>query len=249
MTTMKFAAIACLCFAFIAPSIKASDWDKKTVFTFNAPVEVPGQVLPPGTYVFKLLDTAADRHIVQVFNKDETRLIGTFLTIPDYRMSPPGKALITFEERPAGSPEAIKAWFYPGDNFGNEFVYPRNRAVQLAKSSQQDVPSMPSNLAADTKTATNDQNGQQVSDLKQADLKAEQPSGDEVEVARVYIIAAPSTPEPKASADSETPLVALVSDPQPELPKTASSLPTIGLIGIVLLAAGLALSRRSHRSA
>jgi hypothetical protein len=154
MTRVKFAAIACLCVAFIPPTLKADEWDKKTVFTFNAPVEVPGQVLLPGSYVFKLLNTQSDRHIVQVFDKNQTRLYGIFLTIPDYVMTPPSKPLITLEERPAGSPEAIKAWFYPGDNFGNEFVYPKKRAVELAKNSKQNVPSMPSQLESNTKAAT-----------------------------------------------------------------------------------------------
>ena len=107
MTTVKFAAVAYLCVAFIPPSLKADEWDKKTIFTFNAPVEVPGQVLLPGSYVFKLLNTQSDRHIVQVFDKNQTRLYGTFLTIPDYVMRPPSKPLITFAERVAGSPEAI----------------------------------------------------------------------------------------------------------------------------------------------
>ncbi|HEY3940211.1 MAG TPA: LPXTG cell wall anchor domain-containing protein [Bryobacteraceae bacterium] len=250
MTTMKFAAVVCFCVAFLPPSLRADEWDKKTIFTFNAPVEVPGQVLLPGSYVFKLLNTQSDRHIVQVFNKDQTHLYGTFLTIPDYRMTPPSKPLITFEERPAGSPEAIKAWFYPGDNFGNEFVYPKNRAVEMAKSSQQNVPSMPSALSSNTKTATESQNGQQVTEMKQADLKAEEPSGQEVEVAKVFVVAVPvpGTPEQEIPASAETPLVALADEGPPELPKTASSGPLIGLIGVLSLAAGLALGRRSRRS-
>jgi len=148
MTTRKLTALGCLCAVSVTISLKADEWNKKTVFTFSAPVEIPGQVLTPGTYVFKLLDTASDRHIVQVFNKDQNHLYATFLTIPDYRMKPPEKPLITFEERPAGSPEAIKAWFYPNDNYGNEFVYPKARAAQPAKDSGQNVPSMPSSMAS-----------------------------------------------------------------------------------------------------
>lgn len=136
MTNCRITTLICLCVAAIPWISKADDWDKKTVFTFSGPVEVPGRVLGPGTYVFKLLDSASDRHIVQVFNKNERHLIGTFLAVPDYRLTPPSKPLITFEERPAGSPEAIKGWFYPGDNYGNEFVYPKTRAVALARQHQ-----------------------------------------------------------------------------------------------------------------
>ena len=129
MKALNLTVLISLCIAAIPLTVKADEWDKKTIFTFNAPVEVPGRVLTPGSYVFKLLDTAADRHVVQVFNKDENHLIGTFLTIPDYRMKPADKPLITFDERAAGAPEAIKAWYYPGENYGNEFVYPKTKAV------------------------------------------------------------------------------------------------------------------------
>src|SRR5580700_3694475 len=128
----------------------ADDFDKKTVFTFSGPVEIPGQVLSAGTYVFKLADSASDRNIVQVFNKDQNHYCGTFLTIPDYRLKPAGKPIITFDERAAGSPEAVRAWFYPGENYGHEFVYPKVKAVALAKANNKPVASMPTELAANT---------------------------------------------------------------------------------------------------
>src|SRR5579864_3801663 len=99
----------------------ASEMNQKTVFTFSNPVEMPGTVLPAGTYVFKLMDSPSDRHIVQVFNKDESQIFGTFLAIPDYRLKPSSDTALSFEERAAGAPEAIKEWFYPGRNYGHEF--------------------------------------------------------------------------------------------------------------------------------
>jgi len=95
------------------PPAKADEWNQKTVFTFSAPVEIPGQALSSGTYVFELVDSQSDRNIVQVFNKNENHLYGTFLTIPDYRLKPAGKPIITFEERATGSPEAIPSYFRP----------------------------------------------------------------------------------------------------------------------------------------
>src|SRR5580698_6545340 len=84
----------------------ADQWDQRTIFTFSGPVEILGQVLDAGTYVFKLTDSASDRNMVQVFSKNENHLYGTFMTVPDYRLKPAGKTIITFDERPAGSPEA-----------------------------------------------------------------------------------------------------------------------------------------------
>ena len=97
------------------PRATADESDQKTIFTFSGPVEIPGQVLEAGTYVFKLADSESDRDLVQVYNKDETHLYGTFLAITDQRLRPAGKPIITFEEAPAGSAEAVKAWFYPGE--------------------------------------------------------------------------------------------------------------------------------------
>src|ERR1700719_1954533 len=125
--------------AMLAPRAKADEWNRKTVITFSGPVEIPGvhlagwSVLPAGTYVFKILDSQSDRHIVQIFNKDETTVYATILAIPNYRLKSTDKTVITFRERPAGQPEALRAWFYPGKNWGEEFVYPKARAIELAK--------------------------------------------------------------------------------------------------------------------
>src|SRR5579862_1053897 len=99
----------------LAPLAKADVWDERTIVTFNEPVEIPGVVLPAGTYVMKLLNSPSDRTIVQFFNKDETKLIDTVMAIPNYRTEPTGKTVITFEERRGNSPQAIQSWFYPGD--------------------------------------------------------------------------------------------------------------------------------------
>src|SRR5512144_593581 len=123
----------------LAPGAKADDWNRKTVVTFSGPVEIPGVhlagwgVLPAGTYVFRILDSLSDRHIVQIFNKDETTIYATILAIPNYRLRATDKTVITFRERPAGEPEALRAWFYPGRNWGEEFVYPKAKAIALAK--------------------------------------------------------------------------------------------------------------------
>ena len=118
--------------ALLTPRMKADGWDKLTKVTLSTPVEIPGQVLAPGTYWFKLLDSPSDRNIVQIYNADQSKQIAMIMAIPDYRLKPTDKTVITFEERSANSPEAIKAWFYPGDNYGQQFVYPKPRAVATA---------------------------------------------------------------------------------------------------------------------
>jgi len=107
------------------PRAKADEWDKRTVVTLNAPVEVPGKVLAAGKYVFKLANNDSDRQVVQIFTEDETQVLATILAVPAYRFEPNSETVITLEERPGNSPEAIRKWFYPGDQYGVEFIYSR----------------------------------------------------------------------------------------------------------------------------
>jgi hypothetical protein len=123
--------------ATLPRTARASEWNEKTIVTFSGPVEIPGPegriALPPGTYVFQLLDSQSDRDIVQVFNKDETQLYATINGIPDYRPQPTAKTVMKFNETGAYSPEALTAWFYPGTDSGVEFVYPKSQALETTK--------------------------------------------------------------------------------------------------------------------
>src|ERR1700691_4942591 len=116
-------------------SAQADEWNKKTVLTIDQPMQVYDTYLEPGQYVFKLLDSQSDRHIVQIFNADQTHLITTILAIPDYRVQVTGKSRFTMWETPAGYVSALKEWYYPGDNFGQEFRYPKSlRAIEVAQT-------------------------------------------------------------------------------------------------------------------
>jgi hypothetical protein len=216
-------SVAVLCLLAI-PSASADDWNRKTVITFSGPVEVPGvgaQTLPAGTYVFKIFDSQSDRHIVQISNQDETHVFTTILAIPNYRLKTTDKPVISFRERAAGQPEALKAWFYPGRQWGEEFVYAKSRAVELAKETNEPVLATPIELAAAPIEA-----------LKTAPIEAVDPKGEPIELAQV-VEAPPAAAEPATVAENS-------------LPKTASSLPLVGLMGLVALVAGLLMliSRR-----
>jgi len=203
------------------PGLKADNnvWDKTTTLTFSQPFEIPGgKVLPAGTYVFKLLDSPYDRDIVQIFNKDQTHIYATVLSIPNQRLHAPVNTIMNFTERAAGSPVAIKAWFHPGERYGQEFVYPKPRAVELAKQVNEPVPSMPAEMAQNIAPAESG-GGEAVAALEKAPLTAEQPSGEEVPIAKAF------EPAPEVAS----------------LPKTASSLPLIGLIGLLSLTAAFTL--------
>jgi len=227
------------------PLATAGEWDQKTIFTFSGPVEIPGQVLPAGTYVFKLADSQSDRDIVQVFSKDEKHLYGTFLTIADERLRPAEKPIITFEETAAGSPEAVKAWFYPGDDYGHQFVYPKPKALELAKANNTPVPSMPADLAPNTTKPAATVKEPHIVAMSKGPLKAQKPTQEEVEIAEVFVrVQAP--PPPKVVALKESPAAQAVLPTR--LPNTASPLPFIGLIGLLSLGAALGLRFAAARS-
>ena len=107
---------------------KADEWNKETKVTLSAPMEIPGRVLPAGTYVFELADSQSDRNIVQVFNDDKTQIIATVEAIPAFRLEPSDTTIITRSvEQPAGSPEVLSRWFFAGDQDGVAFVYPNEQ--------------------------------------------------------------------------------------------------------------------------
>ncbi len=124
----------------LVPKAHADAWDKKTIVTVNEPVIAGNTVLQPGTYVWKLLDSQSNRHIVQIFDRDQRHIESTILAIPNYRLQPTGKSQFAFWETPIGVPKAVRAWFYPGDNFGQEFAYPKKLVDQLASAAPVAVP-------------------------------------------------------------------------------------------------------------
>jgi hypothetical protein len=241
---MKFlkAAPVVLCMAFLgtaaSPSAKADDYNKKTTFTFSGPVEIPPvyitgmRILPAGTYVFKVVNSSSDRHIIQIFNKEETKIFATILAIPNYRLVAKDKTVITFNEGIAGKPESLRAWFYPGANWGEEFVYPKAKAVELAKV--YNLPVLAHATELKIVEVEKPEDLAVVAQLQQAPVKAVQPTGEVVEVAQVIQVAPPAAVEPPPTQ------VALT-----KLPATASYLPLIGLFGFLML--GAAFSLRSVR--
>jgi hypothetical protein len=207
-----------------ADAAQTQAWNKRTRMTFSGPVEVPGvgaQVLPAGTYVFKLLDSLANRNIVQILNAEETHVYATILAIPNSRLRATDKTVITFEERPAGQPQAIKAWFYPGDLSGQEFVYPKQRAIELARITNEPVLAMPNEAAPNIVAEVTSPTAPPVVALRTVPLTAVTPAGEEVALSAVV-----EAPPAQVAAT---------------LPRTASALPLLALMGFLSVLLGLSL--------
>jgi hypothetical protein len=220
----KTLAVCCLALSF-AFVVSASDWDKRTVVTLHEPLIVAGVpvvTLEPGKYVMRLLNSSSNRHIVQIFNERQDKLFTTVLAIPNYQLEPNGKTIFAFWETPPGNPTALRAWFYPGDNFGQEFVYPKGLAAMIAQQAGATVIATPAQTEAELQTAP-------LAEINKA--------GEEKPVPEEAVAAlAPGLP-PLAFAPP------LAATPV-ELPKTASPIFAIGLVGLLALIAGATLRFR-----
>jgi hypothetical protein len=234
-----------------AVSAFAGDWDKLTKINVNEPVRLPGITLQPGDYSMKLLEDSGNRHVVEVRDADGKGL-AIILALPNYRLVPKDKTVLTYWETPAGQPRAIRAWFFPGDNFGQEFVYPKTEADQIATYVHAPVVTMPDN-SKDLKTAelkesdntpytlqNHTENNPAPATVAQAEPQpaAPVPAPTPVQQPEPQVIAQ-ATPPPAPALD-ETPAPA--SQPTPAtLPQTGSDLPLVGLMGGLSLAAFLSM--------
>src|ERR1700691_1585230 len=203
---------------------RADMWDKKTILTVNQPVQVTDTVLEPGQYVLKLLDSQSDRHIVQIFNSDQTHIINTVLAIPRERLIPSGKTEFTFWETPPGSYRALRTWYYPGDSYGQEFRYPKHLQQMAMVTEPAPAPPAPQPEASAAPVETPPPAG-----------GAFTPEPVPAQPNAVAQNTAPSTDQ--TPAQTETPAHSQPMQPA-ALPKTGSPYPAIVLSGALLLGLG-----------
>lgn len=232
---MRIARIACTLLVCLAMTngLAAQPSNKKTKVTFSGPFEIPNphtktgvMTLPAGSYIFTLVDTAADRHIVRVTDMNG-KVMSTIMAIGDYRLNASSKTVMYFGESAAGKPVALKSWFYPGDNYGNRFIYPKVKAQALAAETNQPVPSY---TAADV--------------TKDTPVQVQTPAKSEV----AYSPNVFQDIDAKDTAGADGEAVTSASKPAGKLPKTASPLAGYATTGFALLVAAW-LFRRTRIAA
>jgi hypothetical protein len=264
MRVLKALCCAAALTVALAPGARADEWNKKTILTFSGPVQVPGATLPAGSYVFKLADIPGNRHVVQVFDKDEKKIYTTLLAVPNQRPEPSDKPVILFSERATGSPQAVRVWYYPGDTIGDEFVYPKSQAMRIAKDTHSRVLAT-NNDTRSTNTAGEipvemksaalghfDENGRWESDADKPVVTPNAPA----QTAKADTSAQSSTPAPsttprananagssasRMNANSQSAGTTGARPARKSLPRTASSLVLFELISGLSIAGGFAL--------
>ena len=236
IASLRKLVIVGLCLAVIwvivPPAASAQRFDKGTTITIDKPFEIPGKTLPAGEYVIRLMDVAGNRNVVQILSSDEQKSHAIVLAIPDYRLKAPEKTVISFYEVNPGAPLPVHAWFYPGSNFGVEFVYPKRKAVEIARVSGEHV------IAT---TAPEPVKEPVAGELEREAIMAIEPGGEEVEVATFH----PEVREPVLTAEVQG-----AAREKPSLPKTATPFPLAGLTGLLAAAAAgvLGLIGRRRRN-
>jgi len=139
MRRLTIACSAAMLALSLAGTARADEWNKLTYLTFSGPVQMPGITLPAGTYRFELADPDTGRRVIRVSDKDGSKIYGTFLSISDQKMERSSEPVVMFKETPAGAPQAVQAWFYPGETYGYEFAYPHDQALKIAKATHGSV--------------------------------------------------------------------------------------------------------------
>jgi len=242
----------------IAGRAEAQPADYRTIFTFSAPVTLPGVTLPAGKYIFRLADPDSSRKVINVLSEDGKKSLAMLQTIPNQAMKAPKDAEIRFMETSAKVPPPVKTWWYAGKAIGYEFIYPRKQALELAKASSEPI-------LTTTKETSDLANAELArvtgSESNQAAVKVEQePAPQEVtgRAQQAEVNAAPAqsqspaqggaSPNANASRDTRADERAR-STARSELPRTASSTPSVLMLGALALAVGLGLSRASRARA
>jgi hypothetical protein len=248
MWTGALAALV-LCASFV-PAAKADEYNRKTVITISNPVEVPGVVLPAGTYVMRLFNSSSDRHIVQFMNEDQTRQLALTFAVSAERIRPSGKTVLTMYEGSQGTPPAVRTWFYPGDTVGQEFLYPHKQALRISERTKQSVREIESEKSVAVVEKKIEREDEPVLVARAEPAPAPIAAPEPAPVAAPEPAPAPepiAAPEPQQQ--SEAPAVQTQPEtaaaPPAELPKTASNGPLIGLVGALSL--GLAFGMRKLR--
>jgi hypothetical protein len=201
-------------------------FDKRTVFTFNRPISLPGVTLPAGDYLFRIVNTETDRKVIQVLSGDGKTPYVMLHSIPDVRVEQSEKPAVRFMETAKGQPSAVKAWWYPGERIGYEFIYPKDQARRLAKEVREPVLTTVAETTKPEETST--------AKLERITPTLETPVA--------------VTPEPEPIVSSGIVQEGEIAEARTELPVTATDIPTLGALGLLALAVagGLRLWRKVH---
>ena len=245
MLSTRRVGFACAVAVFVclmAAPASAQPADNRTTFTFSGPVAMPGITLPAGQYLFRLANPDTSRNVVQVLSADGTKPFGLFFALPAERFEPTSTPEVRFMETPAGTPAAIRTWWYPGQRTGYEFIYPKEQARTLARGASESVLTTQAQTTRTEETNTADlsriaSSGQEtVVSAGAAPTRATPLGGTQAGQIAASSIALPIPVVPAIGSTAPAATQsASIGRQRTELPRTASRLPLIATIGVLAL--------------
>src|SRR5262245_34390689 len=122
--------------------------DLQSTFTVDQATQVPGKTLDPNTYMLKVLKSDTDRHIVQIFNKDGSNVLSTFLGVADKGAT--DQTGFSYMNMKSGDDKVVREWFDPKYG-GLKFVYSEQEARNIRQNTDENVLWTKSRITADTK--------------------------------------------------------------------------------------------------
>jgi hypothetical protein len=115
----------------LAPAAHAGVGNQATTLTFSRPVRIPNhQILPAGTYEFRVSNVMSRQNTVRIFNKNN-RIVATLVTVPAYKTKVRGETQLELAFRGAHQAPVLLKWFYPGAHYGHAFLYSEKMEHQL----------------------------------------------------------------------------------------------------------------------
>ena len=114
------------------PAARADESNQATKITFSQPVQIPGRVLPAGTYWFQLPEDIGEHSLVRIYSADRSVLYATLLAPNSERATGTDHTVFGLAERGSAQPQAIVTWFYPGETTGHQFLYPKQVEKEIA---------------------------------------------------------------------------------------------------------------------
>ena len=245
MASIRKLALACMTAAMVTASVNAGAQsgprNQDTFFTFSQAVELPKTTLPAGTYLFQLMDSNSNRHIVKVMSQDRKQLHATLLAIPFYSNDRPSDdPQVRFMETPAAAgaaaTNAIKIWFYPGNSVGHEFIYPREQAMRIASRTGDSVLTTKTDAEASETVADADLTRVDSAGTNEPTTSASAETTAQPEPAPVREPVGAITGTDNPPAADRAPAREPAPAPRTDLPETAGALPLLALIGLGSLA-------------
>lgn len=126
-------------------TVVAQSERENSTFAITEPIEVGAFTLQPGTYLIKVVMLTSNRNMIQVSNVEQTKVYANVLATPHPIRPNEVNASTRYVYYPAvpGQMRVLRSWFARDTSNGQDIVYPKKRATELAALAREPVIAVP----------------------------------------------------------------------------------------------------------